>query len=66
MKTLKGLKNSISSFENNKLANLETINGGLAQETTIVSSTATEPSANCSDRTDNLDSGKSRTITICI
>lgn len=64
MKTLKGLKNSISSFENNKLSNLELVVGGLAMGDypTVVSSTPTECGANCADRTETLDSGKKRTL----
>ena len=63
MKSLKGMKNTISSFENNRLSNLVNVNGGLADYPTVVSSTSTECGSNCADRTECLDSGKSRTIT---
>ena len=50
MKNLKGMKNTISSFENNKLANLELVSGGLADAATEKSRTETQPAdPNCAD-----------------
>jgi hypothetical protein len=66
MKNLKGMKNTISSFENNRLSNLELVSGGLANVATEVSRTETQPTdPNCGDCAVLMDSGKTRTITIC-
>lgn len=65
MKSLKGMKNNFSSFENKKLSSLESIKGGLAEAGTVISSTPTQAPEGCSDCTNLTDSGKTITITIC-
>lgn len=66
MKNLKGLKNTISSFENNRLSNLASINGGLAQATETKPREATQPAdPNCADYTCFMDNNKTKEITIC-
>lgn len=50
MKNLKGLKNNIASFENNKLENLSKINGGRREEETACS-------GNCVDKRTYHDNG---------
>jgi hypothetical protein len=66
MKKLKGMKNTISSFENNRLNDLRSIGGGLLAAETEKSRTETQPAdPNCGDCDVLMDSGRTRTITIC-
>ena len=65
MKSLKGMKNNFSSFENKKLSNLGSIKGGLAEAGTVISSSPTQAPEGCSECTNLTDSGKKVTITIC-
>ncbi len=62
MKSLKGLKNTISSYENEKLSDLANVNGGKAQGSTVVKSTNTTCGNGCVDRDEEMDSGKTRSI----
>lgn len=66
MKTLKGLKNSISSFENKKLANLELVSGGLSQYATETRprTESTPSSPDNAEYTCYMDNGKTKTIEI--
>lgn len=67
MKNLKGLKNTISSFENNKLNDLSKVNGGLAADAgTIASETYSEYSMRCSDKVTTFDSGRTVRMNICV
>lgn len=59
MKNLKGMKNKISSFENNKLSNLQSVVGGRE----IVRSVMTACGNGCSDRRDYYDDKTSRLCT---
>ena len=67
MKNLKGMKNTISSFENNKLANLELVMGGKGMYATETKPReASEPSnPNCAEYTCFMDNGKTKSIEIC-
>lgn len=65
MKSLKGMKNNFSSFENKKLNSLNSVKGGLAEAGTIVSSSPTQAPEGCTDCTNLHDSGKKVTITVC-
>lgn len=65
MKSLKGMKNNFSSFENKKLSNLESIKGGLADAGTNLCSEPTQAAENCSDCKYYKDSGKIVTVTVC-
>jgi hypothetical protein len=69
MKKLNGLKNSISSFENNKLENLNKINAGLAStEATIQSETQTTCCGgygpDTPDKITKHDSGRTSTLIV--
>lgn len=67
MKKLKGLKNNISSFENNRLNELSKVNGGLVQEATVQLEVLTDCCGDGSNRSDKItkhDSGRTSTLIV--
>ena len=61
MKTLTGLNNNISSFENKKLKNLTKITGGLKS---IACVAETQQSANTCDSRTSYDDGTTKMLTM--